>query len=207
MAAAGQLVRQSATPGSDLDHDLERFRCQRVDDPRDRPGMRQEVLSEPRSTAAGGAGRPGRAACYTCVPPPLPPGRKARVGRFRRGRDGGAGGPSIAVASDRILLLNDDSFDREIQRRSEAILVDFWASWCAPCKAIAASLVELAEELDGRATVAMVDVDECGDLTNRFGILSVPTLVVFVHGRIADRLVGAAPKDEIRRMLLRHVAA
>jgi thioredoxin 1 len=85
--------------------------------------------------------------------------------------------------------------------------VDFHASWCAPCKTIAPWLDELAEELEGRAVVAQVDIDDSGDLTNRFGILSVPTLLVFRGGRIADRLVGAAPKDEIRRLVLRHVGS
>ena len=109
------------------------------------------------------------------------------------------------MASDRILLLNDDTFDREVQGRAEPILVDFQASWCAPCRLILPWLEELAEELDGRAAVAQVDIDDSGDLANRFGILSVPTLVVFRAGRIADRLVGAAPRDEIRRLLLRHL--
>ena len=206
MAAARELDRESAPTGTDLDDDVPRTDVERVDDSFDRPRVLEEVLPERWPTTAPPLRRPFRGACYTCSPPAPLRGRSARGARFRRGRDGRAGGRSIPVTSDRILLLTDDTFDREIQRRNEAILVDFRASWCAPCKAIQVALDELAAEFEGRATVAQVDVDDSGDLANRFGILSVPTLVVFLHGRIADRLVGAAPKDEIRRMLLRHVA-
>jgi thioredoxin 1 len=109
------------------------------------------------------------------------------------------------VASDKILILNEDSFDEEIQRPSGPILVDFWASWCAPCKAIAPALEELAEEMNGRARIAKVDVDNNGDLANRFGIMSIPTLVVFKNGRVVDQLIGAAPKPHIQRLLDKHL--
>jgi len=108
------------------------------------------------------------------------------------------------MASDRILILNDDNFDEEIKSIRGPILVDFWASWCAPCKTIAPWLDELAEELSGRAHVAKVDVDENGDLVNRYGIMSVPTLVVFKDGKIVDQTIGAAPKERIRALIERH---
>jgi thioredoxin 1 len=190
-----ELGGERPSTGADLDHRVARGDPQRVDDPRDRASVDQEMLAQGR---APGAPAP---ACYTCAA--LSP-CALRVARSARGRDGGNGGSSVAVASDRILLLNDDTFDREIQHRAGPILVDFHASWCAPCKTLARWLDELAEELEGRALVARVDIDDSGDLTNRFGILSVPTLLVFKAGRIADRLVGAAPKEEIRRLVLRH---
>lgn len=108
------------------------------------------------------------------------------------------------VASERILILNDDNFDDEVKSIRGPILVDFWANWCAPCKTIAPWLEELAEEFAGRAHVAQVDVDENGDLVNRFGIMSVPTLVVFKDGKIVDQTIGAAPKDRIRALLGKH---
>ena len=108
------------------------------------------------------------------------------------------------MGSERILHLDENNFDDEIQKHPEPILVDFWASWCAPCKVVAPVLEELAEELADRAHVAKVDVDKSGELANRFGIRSIPTLVVFKAGKIVDQLVGAAPKDRIREMLARH---
>ena len=110
------------------------------------------------------------------------------------------------MASDKILILNEDNFDDEIQQKQKPILVDFWAAWCNPCKTIAPVLEELAEELAGRAHVAKVDVDVNGDLANRFGIMSIPTLVVFKGGRMVDQLIGAAPKPRIQQLIDKHLA-
>jgi thioredoxin 1 len=109
------------------------------------------------------------------------------------------------VASERILILDDDNFDDEIKTIQGPILVDFWANWCEPCKTIAPWLDQLADDLAGRAHVAKVDVDENGDLVNRFGIMSIPTLVVFKNGKIVDQLIGAAPKDKIESLVAKHM--
>ena len=109
------------------------------------------------------------------------------------------------MSSDRILTLNDDTFDEQVTKLEGPILVDFWASWCRPCLVVAPSLDELAEELSGQAHVAKIDIDDNGDLVSRFGIRSIPTLVVFTAGKVVDQMVGAAPKDQIRRMLLNHL--
>ena len=110
------------------------------------------------------------------------------------------------MASDRILILNEDNFDDEIKQKAGPILVDFWASWCAPCKLVAPSLEQLAEDYSGRAHVAKVDVDSNGDLANRFGIMSIPTLMVFKDGRVVDQLIGAAPKPQIQQLIEKHLA-
>jgi thioredoxin 1 len=116
-------------------------------------------------------------------------------------------GEEKPVASDRILVLTDDNFDEEIRQHGEPVLVDFWASWCAPCKQIAPALEELADEMSGKAVVAKVDVDQNGDLTNRFGIRSIPTLVLFKAGRVVDQVIGAVPKDQLRTMMEKHLAS
>ncbi|HKQ61243.1 MAG TPA: thioredoxin [Candidatus Polarisedimenticolaceae bacterium] len=108
------------------------------------------------------------------------------------------------MAGERILTLTEDSFDDELGRRSEPILVSFWASWCGPCRLIAPALEQLALELSGRASVAKVNVDDEGDLANRFGIRSVPTLIVFKNGRVVDQVVGAVPKEQLRGLVERH---
>jgi len=110
------------------------------------------------------------------------------------------------VVREHILTLNEDNFDEEIKRNPGPILVDFWTAWCKPCKAIAPTLEEIAEEMLGRACVGKVNVDDNGDLANRFGIRSIPTLVVFKEGKVVDQMIGAAPKHQIQRLLERHLS-
>jgi thioredoxin 1 len=108
------------------------------------------------------------------------------------------------VTSENIITFNEDNFDELVKQKEGPILVDFWASWCAPCKTVAPVLDELADELAGQAHVGKVNVDDNGDLANRFGIRSIPTLVVFKDGKVVDQLIGAAPKDDIRRLISKH---
>lgn len=109
------------------------------------------------------------------------------------------------MAADEALIFNDDNFDEQLSKLSGPILVDFWAAWCGPCKVVAPTLEQLADEMNGQAHVAKVNVDENGDLVNRFGIRSIPTLLVFKNGKVVDQLIGAAPKDQIRRMVEKHL--
>jgi thioredoxin 1 len=110
------------------------------------------------------------------------------------------------MASPQVVHLTDDTFDETIKHAQGPVLVDFWAAWCGPCKIIAPYLDQLAGELEGRATVAKVNVDENGDLSARFGIRSIPTLVVLKEGRVVDQAIGALPKDQIRSFLQKHIA-
>jgi thioredoxin 1 len=110
------------------------------------------------------------------------------------------------VGEQEILVLTDDNFDERVMKSSRPILVDFWAAWCGPCKIIGPTLEELAGELGGQAQIAKVDVEDNGDLANRFGINSIPTLILFKDGKIVDQLIGAAPKHQIRSMVEKHLA-
>ena len=94
------------------------------------------------------------------------------------------------VADERILSLNEENFDEEIQRRQGPILVDFWADWCQPCKVIGPSLEQLAEELSGRAWIAKVNVDENPELAAKYGIRSIPTLILLKDGENKQQFVG-----------------
>ena len=109
------------------------------------------------------------------------------------------------MTGDSILILNDDNFDDRLATLRKPILVDFWAGWCAPCKKIDPILDEIASEMDGEILVAKIDVDENGSLANRFGIRSIPTLILFKNGEVKEQLVGAAPKRQIVRMLEKHL--
>ncbi|MXV99734.1 MAG: thioredoxin [Acidimicrobiaceae bacterium] len=95
------------------------------------------------------------------------------------------------------ITLSASTFDEEINSASTPILVDFWAEWCGPCKLIAPILDEIASEQEGRLTVAKLNVDEAPDVARRFGVMSIPTMILFDGGEPAKRMVGAKPKEAL----------
>ena len=99
------------------------------------------------------------------------------------------------------VIVTDSNFAEEVERSPLPVLVDMWAEWCGPCRMIAPAVEQLAEELAGRVRVAKLNIDENPATPSRFGVRSIPTLLVFKDGREADRLVGAMPKQEILRRL------
>ena len=97
------------------------------------------------------------------------------------------------------LILNNNNFDETI--KNGVVLVDFWATWCGPCKMLAPTIEELATEYKGRAVVGKVDVDENLDLAERFGIMSIPSVFVFVNGEVKEKLIGYRLKAQIAEVL------
>ncbi len=95
------------------------------------------------------------------------------------------------------ITLSASTFDEEVNSASTPILVDFWAEWCGPCKLIAPILDEIASEQQGRLTVAKLNVDEAPDVARRFGVMSIPTMILFDGGEPAKRMVGAKPKEAL----------
>ena len=97
--------------------------------------------------------------------------------------------------------VSESEFEQEVLQSETPVLVDFWADWCAPCKVIAPSIDELAEELDGKIKFTKVDVDSNPEIAMKYGIRGIPTLLVFKGGSPVDQLVGAHPKAAIKKRL------
>ena len=99
------------------------------------------------------------------------------------------------------IVLTDDNFSDEVLNAELPVLVDFWASWCGPCRMIAPIVEELSGEYEGKAKVCKLDVDAAQKTAAEFGIRSIPTLLIFKEGKVADQLIGAVPKQQITEKL------
>lgn len=99
------------------------------------------------------------------------------------------------------ITLTDDNFSTEVLQAGLPVLVDFWATWCGPCRVIAPIVQELSSEYEGRAKVGKLDVDTAQKTAAEFGIRSIPTLLIFKEGKVADQIIGAVPKGQITEKL------
>ena len=99
------------------------------------------------------------------------------------------------------LSVDDKSFEAEVLKSTLPVLVDFWAEWCGPCKMLSPIVDEIAQELAGKLKVVKVNVDDAQELAMKYSIMSIPTLLVFKNGEVADQMVGAMPKQQLLNKL------
>lgn len=105
-----------------------------------------------------------------------------------------------------VLEVTPGNWDSEVMQSEVPVLVDFWAPWCVPCKRIAPVVEELSHDLSGKMKVAKCNTDEAQEIAMRYGIMSIPTLLVFKGGQVVEQLVGLANKQQIQSKLERHMA-
>lgn len=105
------------------------------------------------------------------------------------------------MASEKVMAFTDANFDREVLQSEIPVLVDFWATWCAPCKAIAPLVDAVAEEYSGKVKVGKVNVDENPATPGKYGVRGIPTLILFKGGAVVDQVVGAVPKSQLDALI------
>lgn len=97
--------------------------------------------------------------------------------------------------------ITNDNFEQEVMRSDKLVVVDFWATWCGPCRAIGPVVEELAQEYDGDVVVGKINVDEEGELSERYRIMSIPTIMLFKNGEVVDKLIGLHSKEDLVELI------
>ena len=103
--------------------------------------------------------------------------------------------------------VNDTTFDAEVLKSTQPVLVDFWAPWCGPCRAVAPTVDAIAADFAGKLKVVKLNTDESGEVAMKYGVTSIPTLMVFKGGNMVERVLGNRPKADLVNMVSRHLDA
>ncbi|MBN2463483.1 MAG: thioredoxin [Dehalococcoidia bacterium] len=103
--------------------------------------------------------------------------------------------------SENIITVDQDSFQKAVLDSQKPVLVDFWAPWCGPCRAVAPVVEELAKDYDGKIGFAKLNVDEAPFVASKYGVMSIPTIIVFRDGKPVQHAIGYQPKDQLKKLL------
>jgi thioredoxin 1 len=103
--------------------------------------------------------------------------------------------------AENVIEISETNFEQQVIQSESPVLVDFWAPWCGPCRMVAPIVEELAGEYEGKLAVAKVNVDDNQDIAARFGITSIPTLMLFKNGEVAEKVVGMVPKNTLKEAI------
>ncbi|NLP13691.1 MAG: thioredoxin [Clostridium sp.] len=109
------------------------------------------------------------------------------------------------MAGKKVIALTKDNFEQEVLNYDGVIMVDFWAPWCGPCMAVGPIIDELANEYDGKAKVAKINIDDEGEFAAQYRVMSIPTIMLFKKGEVVERVVGARTKKEFAALIDKHI--
>ncbi len=162
----------------------------------------------PRPPVPSGASIPVSAPAAAYAPGQTAGGTARPAGHSYEASGGSRGpGPGVSAAAGpgTPVVVTDTSFDQVVRNSKVPVMVDFWAVWCGPCKMVAPVVEQLGREYAGRALMAKLNVDENPAVASRYGIQSIPTLMIFKNGQVVDRIVGAQPAPVLRQRLAQQV--
>ncbi|WP_010248269.1 thioredoxin [Acetivibrio cellulolyticus] len=109
------------------------------------------------------------------------------------------------MASENVTVITKDNFEQEVLKSEKAVLVDFWAPWCGPCRAVGPIVDELASEYNGKAKISKLNVQDENELAAKFRVMSIPTIMIFKNGDVVEKVVGARSKSELSSLIDKHI--